>query len=122
MKKTILIIEDDQFLRELYAEVLKDEGYEIKEEVDGSAGLAAMERGGFDLVLLDVMLPKMDGLEILKKLKEEDKLTKKPIFLLTNLSAEAIADKNGRIEADEYIVKSSITPDELIGRVKKYLG
>lgn len=117
--KKILIVEDDQFLRELYAEVLKGAGFEVTEAEDGEKGYQLMKKGDYDLVLLDIMLPKIDGLEILKKLKKEGKLPKKKkICLLTNLSVEALSKKLGRIEADEYLIKSELTPDQLVEKVK----
>lgn len=120
--KKILLVEDDQFLRDLYDEVLKDAGYQVTQATDGLQGYQQMKKGGFDLVLLDVMLPKIDGLDILKKLEKEKSLEKnKSIFLLTNLSEAALEEKKGRIEVDEYLIKSSLTPDTLISKVKKYL-
>lgn len=115
--KKILIVEDDQFQRELYAEVLKEAGFKITEAADGEKGYQAMKKENYDLVLLDIMLPKIDGLEILKKLEKEKKLPKK-ICLLTNLSVEALSKKLGRIEVDEYLVKSDLTPDQLVEKVK----
>lgn len=117
--KKILIVEDDQFLRELYAEVLKKAAFAVTEAGDGEKGYQLMKEGGYDLVLLDIILPKIDGLEILKKLEKEGKLPKKKkICLLTNLSVEALSKKWGRIEADEYLIKSELTPDQLVKKVK----
>jgi DNA-binding response OmpR family regulator len=122
MKKKILIVEDDQFLRELYCEVLEKEGYSVSSGADGQEGYQLMKKGGFDLVLLDVMLPKMDGIDILKKLQKEKLIHKnKTIILLTNLSGEAVLRKKGRIEVDDYLIKSSLTPDALIAKVNYIL-
>ena len=121
--KKILIVEDDQFQRELYAEILESEGFKIKAVADGEKGYQEMEKGGYDLVLLDAMLPKIDGFEILKKLKKEKKLGKnKSIFLLTNLNQEILSRKMGSIKVDQCLIKSSLDPDELIKKVKKILG
>ena len=121
--KKILIVEDDQFQRELYAEILESEGFKIKAVADGEKGYQEMEKGGYDLVLLDAMLPKIDGFEILKKLKKEKKLGKnKSIFLLTNLNQEILSKKMGSIKVDQCLIKSSLDPDELIKKVKKILG
>jgi len=121
--KKILIVEDDQFLNELYAELLKDEGHRVDSAADGNQGYQKMKKGGYDLVLLDIMLPKMDGIDILKKLDKEKSLAKnKKIVLLTNLSGEAVLKKKGRLEVDDYLVKSSLNPDQLIESLKKYLS
>ena len=87
----ILVIEDDQFLLELYDELLKDEGYIVDLAKDGEEGLNKFLEGGYDLVLLDIMLPKIDGLEILRK--AQDKKPKKEngsVVLLTNLGQDSI--------------------------------
>jgi DNA-binding response OmpR family regulator len=121
--KKILLVEDDQFLSELYVEILKEGGYEVSWVADGEKGYQEMKKGGYDLVLLDVMLPKLDGLEILQKLKAGKQLKKnKVIFLLTNLSGEAIVRKKGRLQVDEYLIKSSLTPDKLLAKIKSYLS
>ncbi|HUW21403.1 MAG TPA: response regulator [Candidatus Bathyarchaeia archaeon] len=120
--KKILIVEDDQFIRDIYEEVLKDEGYQITCASDGQKGYEEMKKKSYDLVLLDIMLPKLDGIDILQKLQKEGKLKQsKTIFLLTNLSGEAIMKKKGRIEVDEYLIKSSLTPDKLVEKIKAYL-
>ena len=69
--ESILVVEDDQFIRELYIDILQDEGYDVDHAVDGEEGYAKLHMGGFDLVLLDIMLPKIDGIKILEKLKNE---------------------------------------------------
>ena len=121
--KKILLVEDDKFLRELYVEILKDAGFDVDEAVEGRQGLAKMEKGGYDLVILDIMLPKIDGLDILKKLSKEGKLEKnKILFVLTNLNPEALMKKMERIEVDEYLIKSDMTPDQLVVKVKQYLA
>src|SRR3990167_5866710 len=86
-RKRILVVEDERYLRELYVEILKEEGYEVDWAADGEEGYQAMYNGGYDLVLLDIILPKMDGLKILKKLKHETP-PQKPngvIIVLSNL-------------------------------------
>ena len=120
---TILLVEDDQFSSDLYAELLKDEGFAVECARDGEKGYQMMKKGGWDLVLLDVILPKMDGFEILNKLKKEGLLKKiKHIFLLTNLTQEAGVKKKTKVKVDEYLIKSSLTPDQLITKVKAKLS
>ncbi|MCH7541221.1 response regulator, partial [Patescibacteria group bacterium] len=71
MAQRILVVEDDQFLRELYDELLREEGYEVDLAPDGEIGLAKIIKGGYELILLDIMLPKIDGLEILRRVKKQ---------------------------------------------------
>src|SRR3970282_241109 len=120
-KKKILLVEDDQFARELYEEVLKDAGFEVNSAVDGLDGLAKIKIGGYDLILLDVMMPKMDGLDVLRSLMNNPpKVKNGPIVLLTNLTNDPVIDTAYGLNAKGHLVKSDITPGELVEHVKKY--
>lgn len=121
-KKRILIIEDDQDVRELYSEVLCDEGFELEEAVDGQSGLAKVLKDGYDLILLDIMLPKFDGLEVLKAIKQKAEIKGIPVVLLTNLGRESIIKEGFSLGADGYLIKSEHTPEEIVDEVKKFLG
>ena len=121
-KKKILIVEDDQDVRELYAEVLRDEGFVLDEAVDGQSGLAKVLDGDYDLLLLDIMLPKFDGLEILRTIKKKDELKDLPVILLTNLGRESIIKEGFALGAAGYLIKSEHTPEEIVSEVKKFLG
>ena len=119
----ILVIEDDQFLRELYDELLKEEGYEVDIAKDGEEGLGKFLEGGYSLVLLDIMLPKIDGLEILRRAK--DKKPKKengPIVLLTNLGQDSIIKEGFSLGAAGYLVKSAMNPDQVLNEIKVFLN
>lgn len=120
-KKTILIIEDDHAMRELYAEVLRDEGFKVKEAVDGQSGLAKVLENGYDLILLDIMLPRFDGLSILKTVKKKKELKDIPVILLTNLGRESIIKEGFALGANGYLIKSEHTPEEIVNEVKKFL-
>lgn len=118
----ILIVEDDQFLRDLYNELLTEAGYEITLAQDGEEGLEKASVGGFDLVLLDIMLPKIDGLEVLRRLKEnKPKFPNGPVVLLTNLGQDAIIKEGFSLGATGYIIKSAMTPDQVLDEVKVFL-
>lgn len=123
MAQRILVVEDDEFLRELYDELLKGEGYEVTLAVDGEDGLTNMSAGGFDLVLLDIMLPKMDGLEILRKLKDAPaKVKNGPVVLLTNLGQDSIIKEGFSLGASGYLIKSAMNPDQVLSEVKVFLN
>ena len=117
-------MEDEQYLRELYVEVLEDEGFEVDQACDGREGYLAMYKGGYDLVLLDIMLPEMDGLEILEKLKARggSKKANKKVVLLTNLSKDMALSKGKALGAVGYLIKSDLTPGEIVEKVKGYLN
>src|SRR5688572_24207980 len=90
-EKRILIVEDDQFLREFYQELLQSEGFQVDIAPDGEVGLQKAQVGGYQLVLLDIMLPKRDGLQILRELKAAPPQTPNgQIVVLTNLGQDAI--------------------------------
>ena len=121
--KKILIIEDDQFLREFYQELLQEEGYLVDAAADGEVGLQKIQAGGFDLVLLDIMLPKMDGINILKNLKlTPPKNTNGPIVCLTNLGQDTVIKQCFELGAEGYLIKSALNPDEVLTEIKSYLS
>lgn len=123
MSQRILVVEDDEFLRELYEELLKGEGYEVVLAVDGEQGLTQILEGGFDLVLLDIMLPKMDGLEILRNVKNKPSKQKNgPTVLLTNLGQDSIIKEGFALGASGYLIKSAMNPDQVLSEVKVFLN
>lgn len=118
----ILVVEDDQFLRDLYSELLTEEGYSVELASDGEEGYHKANGGGFDLVLLDIMLPKIDGLEVLRRLKANPpKVNNGPVVLLTNLGQDAIIKEGFSLGATGYIIKSAMTPDQVLTEVKVFL-
>lgn len=120
--KKILIIEDDQFLREFYQELLQEEGYIIDVAADGEEGLNKIRQGGFNLILLDIMLPKKDGIQILKELKlEGPKNTNGPIVCLTNLGQDSVIKQCFELGAEGYLIKSALDPDQVLEEIKGYL-
>ena len=119
--KKILLVEDDQFTRELYEEVLKDAGFAVDTAVDGVDGLSKMTVGGYNLILLDVMMPKMNGLEVLKSLKASEATKKIPVVMLTNLAGQEDAETALKLGAVRYIVKSEHEPEEVTKIVKGIL-
>lgn len=121
-KAKILIVEDDQFLRELYRDLLIEEGYEIEVAEDGDEGWEKMDEGRYDLTLLDIMLPKKDGLTILKELKPEKRRACGQIILLTNLGQDAIIKEGFEAGAAGYLIKSALTPDQVLHEVKIFLN
>lgn len=123
MASRILVVEDDQFLRELYEELLKEEGYNVVLAEDGERGLAEISKGGFDLILLDIMLPKIDGLEILRRVK--NKPPEKPngmTVMLTNLGQDSIIKEGFNLGASGYLIKSAMNPDQVLSEVKTFLS
>lgn len=120
--KHILLVDDDPMLSEMYAERLKTADYLVTVTHDGESGLAAAKEGKPDIILLDIMMPKMNGLEVLKALKEDQETEKIPVILLTALIQELDKAKGIKSGAVDYYVKSETTPGDLIKRVDEVLG
>lgn len=121
MTKKILIIEDEEDLRNLYVQILQKEGYEVDQAVDGEEGYLKLSKGQYDLILLDIILPKIDGLQMIDKLKEESKEITAKIVLLTNLSQDLVISKAVGYGISGYMVKSDMTPDQIVKEVKNIL-
>lgn len=123
MGKRILIIDDDTSVRMLFTDTLTDEGFEVETAVDGIEGLEKLKQGGFDLVLLDVMMPKLDGIGILTELADH-KPTKenKKIVLFTSLHDDPAVKEGLTKGAHGFIVKSDYTPEVLIAKIKSFLA
>jgi len=121
-KKRILLVEDDQYTRELYEEVIKGEGYALDSATNGEEGLEKIKSGGYNLILLDVMMPKMSGLEVLRAVKNDPpKVNNGPIVILTNLTNDPILNQAYGLNARDFVVKSDITPGDLLEKIKGYL-
>lgn len=122
MDKKILIIEDDDLIRQLYADQLKAAGFQVSDYVTGKTGLEALKQQKYDLVLLDIMLPDTNGLEILRQIKQDDELKSIPVVLLTNLGQDSIIKEGFKLGADAYLVKIAYNPDQIVQEVKSVLA
>jgi len=121
MPKTILIIEDDKFLRELIVQKLIKEGFEISEAVDGEEGMKKVKEEKPDLVLLDLILPGVDGFEVLARIKEDPVLAAIPVIILSNLGQKEDVERGLKLGAVDYLIKAHFTPGEIIEKVKNIL-
>jgi len=120
-KSKILLVEDDLFIRDVYNETLLTAGYVVDTAVNGQEAYDKMKQGGYDLVLLDIVMPVMDGLEVMKKLKNDVvSMPNKCVVFLTALDNEANI-KLALELGNGYIIKSQITPADLLNEVKMYL-
>lgn len=120
--KKILFIEDESALQKTFGDLLKREGYEMISALDGEEGLKMAKEGSPDLILLDLILPKIHGFNVLKRLKEDEQTKEIPVVVLTNL--EGIKDVNKAIElgATTYLVKASYSLDEVIAKIRQALS
>lgn len=120
-KKTILIIEDDVFLGDLMAKKLEDSGFKVVKAIDGREGLEKAATIKPNLILLDLILPGMDGFEVLKKIKDNPQTSSIPVIILSNLGQREDIERGFDLGAQDYLVKAQFTPDEIVERVKKPL-
>ncbi|KKS07139.1 hypothetical protein A3K01_01635 [candidate division WWE3 bacterium RIFOXYD1_FULL_43_17] len=118
--KKILLVEDDMDLRTVYSTVLISAGYDVQIATDGNMGLEMIKNSEWDLLLLDIVLPRADGIGILKKISEE-KLKKGKIVVLTNLNNDSIITAAFDYGTDGYLIKSEITPGKLVDEVAGFL-
>ena len=121
MARTILIIEDDKFLRELVIRKLIKEGYETSEAVDGEEGIKKIKEEKPDLILLDLILPGIDGFEVLSKMREDPALAQIPVIILSNLGQKDDVEKGLKMGAIDYLIKAHFTPGEIIEKIKVVL-
>lgn len=121
MAKKILIVEDDKFLRELIAQKLIKEGYDIGEAVDGEKGLKSIKEEKPDLILLDLILPGIDGFEVLAKMKEDPIMAQIPVIILSNLGQKDDIERGLKMGANDYLIKAHFTPGEIIDKIKAVL-
>jgi len=118
--KKILVVDDEDSVREIYRHEFLNSGYTVVVAADGEEGLLKAGEELPDMILLDIMLPKMSGIEVLRALKE-NKLTKTiPVLLLTNLGEETIIKEGFELGADGYLLKVSYTPAQVVEEVKKF--
>lgn len=118
MLKKILIIEDDKFLRKIIAKKLTQEEYEIFEAVDGEEGINLAKEKNPDLILLDLVLPSMDGFTVLYNLKKDKKSSKIPVIILSNLGQTEEINKGLKLGAVDYLIKAHLTPGEIVERIE----
>lgn len=120
--KTILIIEDDQTILSMYDSKFQGEGFEVLKAEDGNEGLKIAKKNQPDIIMLDIILPQIDGFTVLAELKK-DKATKNiPVVMLTNLGTTEDQKKGKKMGAEDYLVKASLTPAEISEKIKKILN
>jgi DNA-binding response OmpR family regulator len=120
--KKILIIEDDSFLQGLEVTKLRKDNYEVITASTGEEGMAKINEPDVDLILLDLVLPKFDGFEILKKVRETENLKKLPVIVFSNLSEDKDIKRAEELGATDFMIKSNFTLDELIEHINKILS
>ena len=122
MPKKILFIEDESALQKTLGEVLMQEGYQVVRAMDGEEGLRLAQTEKPDLILLDLVLPKLHGFEVLEKIKKGSDTKDIPVIVLTNLESTSDVEKAVELGATTYLVKASYDLEDVLKKVKNALG
>jgi DNA-binding response OmpR family regulator len=120
--KKLLIVEDDQFLRDLAVQKFTKEHLQVSFAVDGAEGAAKAAAEHPDIILLDILLPGMDGFEVLKGIRANPELKNTLVIMLSNFGQREDMEKAKELGADSFLVKANFTLDEVVDEVKKLLG
>lgn len=118
--KRILIVEDDFYIRDIYSRILKNAGYDVDVAVDGAEALQKALEFTYDLILLDIMLPKVMGLDVLRSYRQQASKTKDtPVYIITNLGQDNIIKEAFKIGADGYFIKAQVKVEDLVTEINK---
>lgn len=118
----IFIVEDDPILLKMYTKKFEKDGFEVDSAVDGQEAVEKIPTASPSVVLLDIMLPKLDGFAVLKKIKENSATKEIPVILSTNLGGgEADRQKGQQLGATDYLIKSDFTPAQIVEKIKSYI-
>lgn len=120
-KYKVVLVEDEKMLADMYATKFSMEGFETTKANDGAAGLELAKKVRPDIILLDVIMPKLDGFAVLKLLKEDEKVKNVPVILLTNLGQDEDIKKGKQLGAADYFVKANHTPAEVVKKIREVL-
>jgi len=121
MAKKILIIEDEEIILGLLRKKLASEGYDVYTAKDGEAGLAKVREIEPDLVLLDVIMPKLGGFEVMEEIQKDKAITKTPVIIISNSGQPVEIDRAKKLGAKDWLVKTEFDLEEVVGKVAKQL-
>ena len=121
MPKKILIIEDEELLSNLLKNKLSELGYDVSVALNGLQGLQAIKEIVPDLILLDLVMPKMDGFEVMRKMQEDASISGIPVIIVSNSGQPVEIDKAKKLGAKDWLIKTEFDPQEVIDKVRKQL-
>ncbi len=122
MAKKILIVEDEELIYELLQRKLTQEGYEVSVAKDGVEGLEKMREVKPDLILLDIIMPKKGGFEVMEEIQKDETLKDIPVIVISNSGQPVELDKAQKLGAKDWLIKTEFDPQEVIEKVKKQIG
>ena len=118
----ILLIEDDPFLLSMYSTKFSMEKFQVVSADDGEKGLKTAKEVKPSIILLDILMPKMNGFEVLEELKKDKSTASIPVILLTNLNQKDEIERGMNMGADDYLIKAHFMPSEVVEKIKKVLN
>lgn len=118
----LLLVEDEDFIRDLYKRQFEKSGFIIDAIATGNDGLNAALKNIYDLIILDIMLPDLNGIEILKQLKQNETVRNIPVVLLTNLGQDDVIKEGFKFGAVGYLIKAAYTPEQVVKEVTSILN
>lgn len=122
-KKRILIVDDDEFLLDMYTVKFKEAGFEVDFAAEGRTAKEKMKKHRYDAILLDIVMPQLDGFTLLKELRQEKSDIKDTLIVyLTNLGQREDIEKGLALGVDDYIIKAHFTPSEVVKKVEELLA
>ena len=122
MAKKILLVEDEEIMIGLLQRKLENEGYEVDVARDGVEGLEKMKEAKPDLILLDIIMPRMGGFEVLEKMKDDPDLKKIPVIVISNSGQPVELGRVRKLGVKDWLIKTEFDPQEVIDKVKKQIG
>lgn len=121
MNAKILIVDDEEILRRIYSDRLTFEGFQVDSAADGQEGLTKIQTNKPNLVLLDILMPKLNGLQVLEQLNTNPELKKIPVIVLSNVASDENIKKALALGAKDYLLKTNFSPNEIINKIKTLL-
>lgn len=121
-KTKLLIIEDDRFIAKMYQTKLNLEGFDVEVAENGAIGVEKIKSFGPDLVLLDIIMPEMDGFAVLEAIRDDDSINSTSVVVMSNLAQEDHLKRAKALGAKDYIVKSQFTPMDVVKKIKEVLA
>lgn len=122
MSKKILIIEDEEILSDLLKKKLTQAGYEVSVAEDGVEGINQVEKSVPDLILLDIVMPKMGGFEVMKELQKREEFAKIPVIIISNSGQPVELDLAQKLGVKDWLIKTDFDPQEVLDKVVKQIG
>jgi two-component system, OmpR family, alkaline phosphatase synthesis response regulator PhoP len=122
MPKKILLVEDEQIIIDLLQKKLIEEGYDVSVAKNGEEGVKMMQEEKPDLVLLDIVMPKMGGLEVMEEMQKDPDLKRVPVVVVSNSGQPVELDRAKRLGAKDWLIKTEFDPQEVIDKVINQIG